>query len=224
VSVSAVQTDPAGNKSTADTTSFTLDATAPAAPGLTLGTGVTGGANQAEATQQSGVVTVTGETGATIVVSFTGVNNTGSPVTKTVTGQGSGTPVAVVLSLQNLTTLGDVAVNVSAIASDAAGNASTAGTTSFMLDAGIPAAPGLALGAGVTGGVTGGGVSQLKLVDGWGATQAPPADAWLLEALQPANTFVLLELKRPAEVIDQPKIDSFFIKAGSAPGSRQRTA
>ena len=29
--------------------------------------------------------------------------------------------------------------------------------------------------------------------------------------------------KRPAEVIDQPKIDSFFIKAGSATGSRQRT-
>jgi len=133
ISVSAIQKDAAGNASSAGTTSFTLDTAAPNAPTLVLGTGVSDGATSAEATAAAGVVTVSGESGATIAVTFTNGSNT---VTKTLTGTGSAQ--AVVLTSADLTTLGDGAISVKAVATDAAGNASSAGTASFTLDTVAP--------------------------------------------------------------------------------------
>src|SRR4029079_16383919 len=100
ISVSATQTDAAGNPQTAAaaTTSFVLDTVAPASPTLALGTGVANGATAAEATQPGGVVTVTGEAGDSISVTFTNGIHT---VTKTVTGTGA---QAVVLTAGDLTT------------------------------------------------------------------------------------------------------------------------
>jgi hypothetical protein len=106
---------------------------------LALGTGITGGANQTEATQGSGVVIVTGESGASITVTFTRGSST---VTKTLTGTGSSQYV--VLSSADVAGLGDGSIGVSATQTDAAGNASSAGTTSFTLDTSAPAVPTLA--------------------------------------------------------------------------------
>ncbi|NOW47710.1 hypothetical protein FHW96_003892 [Novosphingobium sp. SG751A] len=117
-------------------------ATAPAAPVVALGNGVgTNGANAAEATQTSGVVTVSAASGTTIDVTFTNGTHT---LTKTVTGTGSA--VAVVLTSADLTTLGDGAIAVSAVAK-ANGLSSSAATNSFTLDTTGPVAPTLALSA-----------------------------------------------------------------------------
>jgi hypothetical protein len=149
ISVSAVPTDLAGNVGPAGTTSFTLDSVAPLAPSLALGTGVANGATAAEAIQASGVVTVSGESGASIAVTFTrGANS----VTKTVTGTGAAQ--AVVLAAGDLTTLGNGTISVSAVPTDLAGNVGPAGTTSFTLDTIAPLAPSLALGTGVANGAT----------------------------------------------------------------------
>jgi hypothetical protein len=61
-------------------------------------------------------------------------------VTKTLTGAGAGAGAAqaVVLTNAELVTLGDGTVNVSAVATDAAGNISVAGTSSFTLDTVAP--------------------------------------------------------------------------------------
>jgi hypothetical protein len=138
ISVSATQTDAAGNAQTAAaaTTSFVLDTTAPAAPTLALGTGVANGATAAEATAAGGVVTVTGEAGDSISVTFTNGVHT---VTKTVTGTGSAQ--AVTLTSGDLTTLTDGTISVSATQTDAAGNvqAAAAATTGFVLDTTAPA-------------------------------------------------------------------------------------
>ena len=122
-----------------------IDTIAPAAPTLALGTGVANGATAAEATQGTGVVTVSGESGAIISVTFSRTG--GGSVTKTVTGSGSAQ--AVTLAAGDLNTLGDGSISVSATQTDAAGNAQTAAaaTTSFTLDTVAPAAPGLALAA-----------------------------------------------------------------------------
>jgi hypothetical protein len=151
ISVSALQTDAAGNPQTASaaTTSFALDTAVPGAPVLALGAGVGNGATSAEATAAGGVVTVNGETGASIAVTFTNGVHT---VTKTVTGTGAAQ--AVTLNAGDVTTLTDGTVSVSAVATDAAGNASGAGTTSFALDTAVPGAPVLALGTGVGNGAT----------------------------------------------------------------------
>ena len=87
-------------------------------------------------TGASGVVSVTAEVGASIVVTFTNGSHT---VTKTLTGNGS-TAVPVVLSSADLVTLGDGTISVSAKATDAVGNASSAGSTSFTLDTTAPVA------------------------------------------------------------------------------------
>jgi hypothetical protein len=117
ISISAVATDAAKNASTAGTTSFVLDTAAPASPTLALGTGVSDGANAAEALATSGVVTVIAETGSSTVVTFTRGTTT---ITKTVTGTGSAQ--AVTLTTADITALGDGTITVSAVATDAAGN------------------------------------------------------------------------------------------------------
>ena len=136
ISVSATQTDKAGNAQTAPPASitFTLDRSAPTAPTLALGTDVSNGATSAEATD-TGVVTITAENGASAVVTFTRGANT---VTKTVAGTGSAQ--AVTLTSTDLTTLGDGSISVSATQTDAAGNAQTAAaaTTTFFLDTKTP--------------------------------------------------------------------------------------
>ena len=162
VNVAATQTDSAGNSSSAASTSFTLDAAAPGAPGIALGAGVANGANATEATQASGVVTVTGESGSTIVVTFT---RSGSPVTKSVTGAGNSTPVAVMLTAGDVAALGDGTITVSATQTDAAGNGpSTATATSFVLKTVVTVVP-VITGAtdnygSVTGPVPSGGVTN----------------------------------------------------------------
>jgi hypothetical protein len=148
-SLTAIATDTAGNTTTTSAVTATVDTIAPVVPTLVLGTGVTGGATSTEAQQAGGVVTVSGETGSTIVVTFTNGSNS---VTKTVTGTGSAQ--AVTLAAGDLTTLTNGTISVSAVSTDAAGNASTAGTTSFILDTVAPVTPTLALGTGVTGGAT----------------------------------------------------------------------
>ena len=69
----------------------------------------------------------------------------GGTVTKT--GTGTGSAQAVVLTSGDLTTLGNGSVLVSATATDAAGNASSAGTTSFTL---YTAAPTIAISSNVS--------------------------------------------------------------------------
>lgn len=141
ISVSATQTDAAGNPQTtpASTTSFVLDTLAPAAPVVALGTGVAfGGATAAEAEQASGVVTVSAEAGSTITVHF---NNGANPnvVTKTLTATGSAQ--AVVLDAGDLSFLGDGNITAGAFAQDAAGNTSSPGIAFFTLDT-LPPVPG----------------------------------------------------------------------------------
>ena len=150
-SITAQFSDTAGNTSTTSALSITLDTLAPAAPILALGTGVANGATAAEATAAGGVVTVTGEAGDSISVTFTNGTHT---VTKTVTGTGSAQ--AVTLTSGDLTVLTDGTISVSATQTDAAGNAQTAAaaTISFVLDTTAPAAPILALGTGVANGAT----------------------------------------------------------------------
>ena len=139
IDVSATQAIIPGSTSPAATTSFKLDTVAPPAPTLALGTGVDNGASAVEATQASGVVTVRGQNGAAITVTFR--RGTGTPVTKTLTGIAS--PQAVVLTSADLTTLGNGVITVSATQVDAAGNPQTApaATESFTLETVAPGVP-----------------------------------------------------------------------------------
>src|SRR5258705_478197 len=152
------------------TTSFVLDTVAPAAPALALGTGVANGATASEATQASGVVTVTGEAGDSISVTFT---NGAHTLTKIVTGTGSAQ--AVTLTAGDLTTLTDGTISVSATQTDAAGNAQTAAaaTTSFVLDTVAPAAPtSLTLDASTDSGTSGDNITNIQAVKIDGTAEA----------------------------------------------------
>lgn len=105
----AKATDVAGNESAASVAqTVVVDATAPSAPVLALGTGVAGGATALEAL--TGVVTVNAENGSSVALTFTG---TVGNVVKTVTGTGSAQAVA--LSVADLASLGNGAVSVSAV-------------------------------------------------------------------------------------------------------------
>jgi hypothetical protein len=154
ISVGATQTDKAGNVQTAAAANvtFNLSQSAPLAPTLALGAGVSNGATSAEATATGGVVTVTALTGASAVVTFS--RSGGGTVSKTVTGTGSAQ--AVTLTSADLTSLGDGSISVSATQTDKAGNAQTAPPASitFTLDRSAPTAPTLALGTDVSNGAT----------------------------------------------------------------------
>ena len=109
----------------------------PRPPSSTLGTGITDGATLEEVTQASGVITVQAESGQAVVLTFTG--SAGSPlptVTKTITGAGMDSAVAVELAATDVTTLGDGTVTVHAVATDAAGNSSHSNSSrsTFTLD------------------------------------------------------------------------------------------
>jgi hypothetical protein len=138
------QTDAAGNVSeTSAALSVTLDATAPTVPSLALGSGVSGAVSLAEGLDSNGLVTVTAEANAYVVVSFTGAG--GVVVGKSLTATGSAQ--AVVLNAAELALLGEGAISVRAVATDSAGNTSSASIAlSFALDT-VVATPTLALAA-----------------------------------------------------------------------------
>ena len=127
-SITAAQTDAAGNTGTSAPALFSIDTVAPTAPALVLGTGVTLGATSAEAVQASGAVTLTAELDSAVSVTFAGATS----VVKTLTG--TGVSQAVTLTEADLTALGDGPISVSATATDAAGNISTLGSATFTLD------------------------------------------------------------------------------------------
>ena len=145
---------------TSSDSSYRVDNIAPAAPSLLLGIGVSGGATLAEATASTGVLTVAGESGASVLLTITDSADASHTLIKTVLGKGT-TALPVLLTADDLTSLGvsdtslaPVDYQVSASATDAAGNSSsTAATASFSIDAGITP-PSLSLGSGVSGGAT----------------------------------------------------------------------
>ena len=133
----AAQVDVALNPSASSSArDLSIDTTAPATPTVALGTGVSNGATDAEATASEGVITVSGESGATIVATLTGQSGT---LTKTVTGTGSAQPIT--LTSAEVDTLGEGSVVVSVAQTDAAGNPQTAAATatSFTIDTVIAA-------------------------------------------------------------------------------------
>ena len=141
----------AGQGASSTSTLTLLDDLAPVAPALALGSGVSGGANLAEATASSGVVLVNAESGSTVRVTFADSSNPINRFVKIITGTGS--LRAVTLAAGDLgngagTTLHDGTINVTAVVTDAAGNQSAAGQTSFNLDAQPPAQPALAIKSG----------------------------------------------------------------------------
>ncbi|MCX8518006.1 MAG: Ig-like domain-containing protein, partial [Rhodoferax sp.] len=86
----ATITDAAGNPATithsitvADNSAYKIDTTAPAAPTLAIGAGVSGGATAAEATVASGVVIFNAEKGSSLRVTLTGPSGS---VTKDISG------------------------------------------------------------------------------------------------------------------------------------------
>ncbi len=118
--------------------SSNIDKTPPSAPALVLSTGLSNGATAAKALQSAGVVSVTAEAGSIIKVTFTDKN--GHTIVKTLTG--TGTPQAVTLLSADIgtsaTQLGDGVISIKAIATDAAGNTSNEGTSTFTLDTASP--------------------------------------------------------------------------------------
>ena len=159
-------TDVVGNAATLTSSavpavqSTSVDTTTPTAPTLALGSGVGDGATRAEATASTGVVTVNGEAGSKVLLTFSGFdsNNIRHSLTKTLAGTGAAQ--AVTLSAFDLGANGeasnqlpDGSINVSAVVQDAAGNTSPAAATSFTLNARLPRLT-LALGNGVSDGAT----------------------------------------------------------------------
>ena len=118
------------------TPGLVTDTQAPAMPTLALGAGVSGGATAAEATAATGVVSVLAESGSTVLLTFSDSASPMHTLLKTVIGTGS----ALAVTLQSgdigsgAAQLQDGSITISATATDAAGNTSTAGTASFTLD------------------------------------------------------------------------------------------
>jgi hypothetical protein len=112
---------------------------------------VAGGATASEATQASGVVTVSADAGARIDVTFEG---RAGQVVKTVVGQGQSVRIPIVLAPGDLTRLGNGVVTLNAIATDANRNTSRPVAAQFTLDTVAPAAATIRLGAGVAGRAT----------------------------------------------------------------------
>ena len=130
-----------GGKNATDPTtawSFSLDSTPPTSPVLALGSGVSNGATADEAAQNLGVVTVNAENKASTVVSFT--DGKGNTVSKTIIGTGAAQAVSLLATDlgSGVGKLIDGNIIVSAVATDTAGNSSSAGTSSFILDTKAP--------------------------------------------------------------------------------------
>ena len=169
--------------------SLKLDTVAPPTPTLALGTGVTRGATYLEAIANTGVVLVNAESASSVLVTFT---DSGShSFIKTLTGTGSLRAVTLVSADIGIgdSKLQDGNITVSATATDAAGNTSTAGTASFSLDTEI-STPTLALGIGVSGGAT---AAEATAVDGVVTVIAELASTVLVtftDSASPAHSLV----------------------------------
>jgi hypothetical protein len=112
-----------------------FDSIAPAAPSLAVVANA-GASTAAEATD--GSVTVSAETGSSVAVTFTNGLHT---VTKTIS-PATVSAQAVALTTNDLTTLGDGTISVTAQATDAAGNqGSASNATTFVLDTLAPTTP-----------------------------------------------------------------------------------
>ena len=153
----ATATDAAGNPAASSASrTFLLDSVKPGQPQLALAPEVLAGATLADATAtgtasaSGGVVSVRAETGSAVRVTF---SDGTSSVVRSLTG--SNTAQWVTLAATEIGTgagkLQDGTITVTAVASDAAGNASEASTT-FTLDTVAPIAPGISLGSGLTSG------------------------------------------------------------------------
>ena len=117
-SVAVKATDAAGNTSSAATASWTVDASAPAAPQLS-------GAPSALTNSKSASVSASAEDGATLTCSVDGGSYSACD------------------SPKSLSDLADGPHSVAFKATDAAGNTSSAATASWIVDATAPSAPGL---------------------------------------------------------------------------------
>ncbi|MCX8520633.1 MAG: Ig-like domain-containing protein, partial [Rhodoferax sp.] len=186
-----------GSVSSTPALTLTLDTSAPLAPGLQLDRQVDNGASLADAigsVSSSGVVYVGAESAARVAVTFT--DTAGHRITKQVVGQGQDIPLAVALLADDIGNradqLHDGTILITAIATDAAGNASSVGSSSFALYATAPAAPTLTLAAGVEGGAT---LAEASAATGvFSITGQSGSTAWLCfsDGLRTLNKTLLL--------------------------------
>ncbi|HEX3604503.1 MAG TPA: hypothetical protein VH134_01170, partial [Candidatus Dormibacteraeota bacterium] len=145
VSVSATATDLAGNVSAAATTTTTKDTVAPAAPtSVSIGNGLGSGSAYINSTNAASVnysVVLPNNANAsatdTIRVTLTSVASVSGSIASGLTSAGGTVSVTAI----NAGSLTDGSVSVSATATDVAGNASTAATTTTSKDTVAPAAP-----------------------------------------------------------------------------------
>ena len=123
--LSATQTDAAGNTSAAGTRAISVDISAPAAPVInTVATD-----DIINAAEQTGAITGTNETGATVALSLGG-NTRAATVT--------GTTWSYTLVAADITAMGQGAETLSATQTDVAGNTSAAGTRAISVDTSAP--------------------------------------------------------------------------------------
>lgn len=134
--VSAIQTDQAGNTSPAGTATFTLDTIAPAAPTLNdLGD------NVINSTESVATQTMTGTAEANSSVTVTITPSTGSAVTLNTTADGSGA-FSVSISVSDFLAAVNPDLVITATATDAAGNTSPiSASKTLTFDTSAPAAP-----------------------------------------------------------------------------------
>ena len=152
INVTATITDEGGNTSSSVTT-FVLDTVSPSVPTLSLSTGISNGATSSEAVSASGVITVRGESGATIRAIFTDSAN--RTVTKIVSNANAIQAISLGSNdLGGASGLQDGTIAVSVTQTDMAGNPQTgsSATISFVLDTAAPTTPTLTLGQGISNG------------------------------------------------------------------------
>ena len=135
ITVGTGYTNAAGNAGLAGMTPvIAIDTEAPYRPDVPQNLGVSNGATSAEAL--IGAVKVGAEEGSSVAVTFTSAADSSKTLTKTVAGTAEPQPVP--LTVEEQAFLGDGVINVSVVATDAAGNAGETATTSFYLDTTAP--------------------------------------------------------------------------------------
>ncbi|UXI03214.1 Ig-like domain-containing protein [Photobacterium sp. TY1-4] len=136
LTVSASQSDAAGNTSSAASTTITLDNTAPSAPSITTPIEGDGRVNAAE--DNDVLITGSGaEAGNSVTVT---IHDGANSQSRTVTADGSGN-WTISGSEFNVSSFNNGTLTVSASQSDAAGNTSSAASTTITLDNTAPSAP-----------------------------------------------------------------------------------
>ncbi|MCX7092361.1 MAG: hypothetical protein NTY50_02755 [Methylobacter sp.] len=130
--LSATQTDAAGNTSPAGTRAISVDTSVPVAPVInTVATD-----DIINVAEQTGVITGTNETGATVALSLGG-NTRAATVT--------GTTWSYTLIAADITAMGQGAETLSATQTDAAGNTSPASTRAISVDTSAPTVSSVAI-------------------------------------------------------------------------------